>query len=109
MSPSWQVKKKSTEDLSGNSKLALQSKYKRAKQALKERFSASTAPGQAQSLADILLSNEDDELLESDLDELLNIYKSSDKFGKMIVLSFAAQRHGKTVVMEAFNCTKQKS
>ena len=109
MSPNWQVKKKSIEDLSENSKLALKSKYKRATQALKERFSESIAPGQAQSLADILLSNEDDELLESDLDELLNIYKSSDKFGKMIALGFAAQKHSKTVVMEAFNCSKQKS
>ena len=81
VSPNWQVKKKNIEDLSENSKLALKSKYKRATQALKERFSESIAPGQAQSLADILLSNEDDELLESDLDELLNIYKSSDKFG----------------------------
>ena len=91
MSPNWQVKKKSIEDLSENSKLALKSKYKRAKQALKEIFSESIALGQAQSLADILSSDEDDELLESDLDELLNIYKSSDKFGKMIALSFAAQ------------------
>ena len=93
MSPNWQIKKKSTEDLSENSKLALQSKYKRAKQALKERFSASIAPGQAQSLADILLSNEDDELLELDLDELLNIYKSSDKFGKMIVFAVLLHRN----------------
>ena len=91
MSPNWQVKKKSIEDLSENSKLALKSKYKRAKQALKEIFSESILLGQAQSLADILSSDEDDELLESDLDELLNIYKSSDKFGKMIALSFAAQ------------------
>ena len=91
MSPNWQVKKKSIEDLSENSKLALKSKYKRAKQALKEKFLESIALGQAQSLADILSSDEDDELLESDLDELLNIYKSSDKFGKMIALSFAAQ------------------
>ena len=71
----------------------MQSKYKRAKQALKERFSASIAPGQAQSLADILLSNEDDELLELDLDELLNIYKSSDKFGKMIVFAVLLHRN----------------
>ena len=91
MSPNWQVKKKSIEDLSENSKLALKSKYKRAKQALKEKFLESIALGQAQSLADILSSDENDELLESDLDELLNIYKSSDKFGKMIALSFAAQ------------------
>ena len=91
MSPNWQVKKKSIEDLSENSKLALKSKYKRAKQALKEKFLESIPLGQAQSLADILSSDEDDELLESDLDELLNIYKSSDKFGKMIALSFAAQ------------------
>ena len=91
MSPNWQVKKKSIEDLSENSKLALKSKYKRAKQALKEIFSESILLGQAQSLAHILSSDEDDELLESDLDELLNIYKSSDKFGKMIALSFAAQ------------------
>ena len=53
-------------------------------------------------------SDEDDELLELDLDELLNIYKSSDKFGKLIALSFAAQKHSKTAVMEAFNCSKQK-
>ena len=38
MSPNWQVKKKSIEDLSENSKLALKSKYKRAKQALQEKF-----------------------------------------------------------------------
>ena len=75
---------------------------------LKEKLSESIAPGRAQSLADILSSDEDDELLESDLDELLNIYKSSDKFGKMIALSFAAQKHSKTVVMEAFNCSKRK-
>ena len=53
-------------------------------------------------------SDEDDELVELDLDELLNIYKSSDKFGKLIALSFAAQKHSKTAVMEAFNCSKQK-
>ena len=41
MSPNWQVKKKSIEDLSENSKLALKSKYKIAKQALKETFSES--------------------------------------------------------------------
>ena len=39
MSPNWQVKKKSIEDLSENSKLALKSKFKRAKQALQEKFS----------------------------------------------------------------------
>ena len=59
-------------------------------------------------LSDILSSDEDDEVLESDLDELLNIYKSSDKFGNMIALRFAAQKHSKTVVMKAFNCSKQK-
>ena len=107
MSPNQQVKKKSIEDLSENSKLALKSKYKRAKQALKEELSESIAPGQAQSLADILSSDEEDELLESDLGEFLNIYKSSDKFGKMIALSFDAQKHSKTVKMEAFNCSKQ--
>ena len=68
--------------------MALKSKCMRAKQALKEKLSESIAPGQAQSLADILLSDEDDELLESDLDELLNIYRSSYKFGKMIALCF---------------------
>ena len=47
-------------------------------------------------------------MLESDLGELLNIYKSKDKFGKMIALSFAAQKYSKTVVMEAFNCSKRK-
>ena len=108
MSPNQQVKKKSIEDLSENSKLALKSKYKRAKQALKEELSESIAPGQAQSLADILSSDEEDELLESDLGEFLNIYKSSDKFGKMIALSFDAQKYSKTVKMEAFNCSKQK-
>ena len=70
----------------------MKSKYKRAKQALKEKFSESIALGQAQSLADILSSDENDELLESDLDELLNIYKSSDKFGEIIALRFAAQK-----------------
>ena len=69
---------------------------------LKEKLSESIAPGRAQSLADILSSDEDDELLELDLDELINIYKSSDKFDKIIALSFAAQKHSKTVVMEAF-------
>ena len=108
MSPNWQVKKMSIEDLSENSKLALKSKYRRVKQALKEKFSESIAPGQAQSLADILSSDEDDEPLESDPDELLNVYKSSDKFGKMIALSFAVQKHSKTVVMEALNCLKRK-
>ena len=98
MSPNWEVKKKSIEDLSENSKLALKSKYKRAKQALKEKFSESIVPGQAQSLADILSSDEDDELLESDLNELLNIYKSSYKVGKMTALIFAAQKYTKTVV-----------
>ena len=38
MSPNWQVKKKSIEDLSENSKLTLKSKYERVKQALKEKF-----------------------------------------------------------------------
>ena len=94
--------------MSEKSKLALKSKYKRAKQALREKFSEPIAPGQAQSLARTLPSDEDDELLESDLDGLLNIYKSSDKFGKMIALSFAAQKHTKTVVMEEFNYSKQK-
>ena len=51
MSPNWQVKKKSIEDLSENSKLALKSKYKRAKQALKEKFLESIALGQAQSFS----------------------------------------------------------
>ena len=70
----------------------MNSKYNRAKQALKEKFSESITPGQAQSLANILSSDENDELLESDLDELLNIYKSSDKFGEIIALRFAAQK-----------------
>ena len=87
---------------------ALKSIYQIAKQALNEKFLEPSAPGQAQSLADILPSNEDNELLESDLDELLNTYKSSDTFVKMIALSFAAQKHSKAVVMEAFNCSKQK-
>ena len=108
MSPNWQVKKKSIADLSENSKLALKSIYQIAKQALNEKFLEPSAPGQAQSLADILPSNEDNELLESDLDQLLNTYKSSDTFVKMIALSFAAQKHSKAVVKEAFNCSKQK-
>ena len=39
---------------------------------------------------------------------MLHIYKSSDKFGKTIALSFAPQKHSKTVVMEAFNCLKRE-
>ena len=73
ISPNWQVKKKSVENLSENSKLALKSEYRGAKQALKEKFSGSNSPGQAQNLVDILSSDEDDELLESDLDEYLQI------------------------------------
>ena len=107
MSPSWQVKKNCIEDLSENSNLALKSTYRRAEQALKKKLSESIAPGQAQSLADIVSSDEDD-MLESDLDELLNIYKSCDKFGKMIALSFAAQKHSKTIVMEALIVQTEK-
>ena len=53
-------------------------------------------------------SDDDDELLESDLDELLNICKSSDKLGRIITLNFTAQKHSKTVVMEVFNYSKRK-
>ena len=105
MSPNQQVKKKSIEKLSENSKLALKSKCKRDKQDKKKNPQSLLHQGKLK-VQQILCSNEDDEMLESDLDELLNIYKSKDKFGKMIALSFAAQKYSKTVVMEAFNCSK---
>ena len=85
----------------------MKSKCKRAKQDKKKNPQSLLHQGKLK-VSQILCSNEDDELLESDLDELLNIYKSKDKFGKMIALSFAAQKHSKTVAMEAFNCSKRK-
>ena len=107
MNPNQQVKKKSIEKLSENSKLALKSKCKRDKQDKKKNPQSLLHQGKLK-VQQILCSNEDDEMLESDLGELLNIYKSKDKFGKMIALSFAAQKYSKTVVMEAFNCSKRK-
>jgi len=44
----------------------------------------------------------------SDLDELIKVYEASDKYGKIISLSFAAQKHSKTIVMKAFSCSKRK-
>ena len=85
----------------------MKSKCKGAKQDKKKNPRSLLHQGKLK-VSQILCSNEDDELLESDLDELLNIYKSKDKFGKMIALSFAAQKHSETVVMEAFNCSKRK-
>ena len=88
----------------------LKSKYKKAKCALKEKFAESVAPGQASCLVEILSSSneEDSEELPDELENLLEIYKSSDKFGKMVALNLASQKHSKTFIMKSFECSKRK-
>jgi hypothetical protein len=110
VSPSWRLKRKSVEDLTHNSVRSLKSKYRKAKSALKERFAESIAPGQASDLADILSSSEEEntEELSDDAANLLEIFNSSDKFGKLVALSLVSKTLSKTVIMETFNCSKRQ-
>ena len=101
--PSWQVKRKSIEDLSNNSVTSLKSRYKKAKCALKQKFAESVAPGQASNLADILSSSDEDEntaRLSNDTAAFLQVYKNSDKFGELVSLSFASKTLSKSSIME---------
>ena len=107
--PSWQVKRKSTEDLSNNSVRSLKSRYKKAKCALKEKFAESVAPGQASNLADILSSSDEDEntaRLSNDTAALLQVYKNNDKFRKLV--SLTSKTLSKSSIMETFDCSKRQ-
>ena len=70
---------------------------------MKEKFADSVAPGQASNLANILPSSDEDEntaRLSNDTTALLQVYKNSDKFGKLVLLSFASKTLSKSSIME---------
>ena len=94
MSPTWQVKRKYVNELSDNSLRILKTKYRKAKCALKECFAKSVPPGQSTELADILSESEDDfdtsDIILNELKAMVEMYKSSDKIGKSIILSLAS-------------------
>ena len=111
ITPPWQVKRKGIADLTNNSMRTIKSNYKKAKSALKNKFAEAVAPGQSSVLAD-MLSDDDDDMLDETINENLktmkDIYKSSDNFGQLVILSFALQQYSKVNIMNYFDGSKRK-
>ena len=110
ITPPWQVKRKVIADLTNNSMRAIKSNYKKVKLALKKKFAEAVAPGQSSVLADILSDDDDDMLDETNknLKTMKDIYKSSDNFGQLVILSLASQQYSKFNIMNYFECSKCK-
>ena len=78
--------------------------YKKAKLALKNKFSKAVAPGQSFVLADMLSDDDDvmlDETINENLKAMKDIYKSSDDYGQLIKLFLASQQYSKCKVDNA--------
>ena len=64
-----------------------------------ECFAKSVAPGQSTELADILSDSEDDfdtsDNISNELKAVIEMYKSSDKIGKSIILSLVSTDNSK--------------
>ena len=85
--------------------------YKKAKLALKNKFSKAVAPGQSFVLADMLSDDDDvmlDETINENLKAMKDIYKSSDDYGQLIKLFLASQQYSKVNIMNYFECSKCK-
>ena len=112
ITPPWQVKRKGIVDLTNNSMRTIKRNYKKAKLALKNKFAEAVAPGQSSVLADMLSDDDDDDMLDETINENLktmkDIYKSSDNFGQLVILSFALQQYSKVNIMNYFDGSKRK-
>ena len=116
ITPPWQVKRKGIADLTNNSMRTIKSNCKKAKLALKNKFAEAAAPGQSSVLADMLSDDDDDYDDDDMLDETINenlktmkdIYKSSNNFGQLVILSLASQQYSKFNIMNYFECFKRK-
>ena len=89
----------------------IKSNYKKAKLALKNKFIEAVAPGQSFVLADMLSDDENnmlDETINQNLKAIKDIYKSSDNFGQLVILSFALQQYSKVNIMNYFDGSKRK-
>ena len=98
----WQVKRKEIADLTNNSLRTIKSNYKKAKLAPKNKFAEAAAPGQSSVLA-AMLSDDGNIMLEETINENLktmkDIYKSSDNFGQLVILSIASHQYSKVNIM----------
>ena len=114
ITPPWQVKRKGIADLTNNSMRTIKSNYKKAKLALKNKFAEAVAPGQSSVLADMLSDDDDDdddmldETINENLKTMKDIYKSSNNFGQLVILSLASQQYSKFNIMNYFECSKCK-
>ena len=95
ITPPWQVKRKGIADLTNNSMRTIKSNYKKAKLALKNKFAEAVAPGQSSVLADMLSDDDDmlDETINENLKTMKDIYKSSNNFGQLVIVSLASQQY----------------
>ena len=110
ITPPWQVKQKVIGDLTNNSMRTIKNNYKKAKLALKNKFAKAVAPGQPCVLADMLSDDDDmlDATINENLEKMKGIYKSSDNFGQLVILSLASQPYSKVNIMDYFECSKRK-
>ena len=108
ITPPWQVKRKGIADLTNNSMRTIKSNYKKAKLALKNKFAEAVAPGQSSVLADMLSDDDDmlDETINENLKTMKDIYKSSDNFGQLVILSLASHQYSKFNIMNYFEWSK---
>ena len=110
ITPPWQVKRKGIADLTNNSMRTIKSNYKKAKLALTNKFTERVAPGKSSVLADMLFDDDDamlDETINENLKTMKDIYKSSNNFGQLVILSLASQQYSK-FIMNYFECSKRK-
>ena len=110
ITPPWQLKRKVIGDLTNNSMRTIKNNYKKANLALKNKFAEVVAPGQSSVLADMLSDDDDmlDETINENLEKTKDIYKSSDNFGQLVILSLASQQYSKINIMDYFECSKHK-
>ena len=112
ITPHWQVKQKVIGDLTNNSMRTIKNNYKKAKLALKNKFAEAVAPGQSSVLADMLSDDDDDDMrdetINENLEKMKDIYKSSDNFGQLVILSLASQQYSKVNIIDYFECSKHK-
>ena len=114
ITPPWQVKQKVIADMTNNSMRTIKSNYKKAKLALKNKFTEAVAPGQSSVFTDMLSHDDDDdddmldETINENLKTMKDIYTSRNNFGQLVILSLASQQYSKFNIMNYFECSKHK-
>ena len=103
--------KREVELIDDNTKKRLSKKCKKLEDSLRLKYAQSVAPSQEEFIAQVLsisTNDQENEKIPDHIQYYLQLYKESDAFGKMIILSLLDQSFSKNDI-KTFNCTKYRT